>query len=261
MLHLLRGRRSYLLFLLLSLVLLSRKVGLSGLWEGARRSVLKTTGSFHRLFAGAERKAGVFLELLREKEKLLEEKEGLEREIARLRAENFLLRKKLELFRLGESISAGEKVLLARTSGLFPSQKYLFITIDRGKEDGIVSNLPVLDSRGNVVGRTVEPISEKSSRVMLITNPMSAVGARVAGIVGVLKGRGGRLCFVDYIYAIHAPKKGDEVFTSGYDGIFPEGLPLGRVSRVSAGEDLFAEVLVKPFFDFKSIEYVVVLKR
>ncbi len=261
MLHFFRGRRSYLLFLLLSLALLSRKLGLSGFWEGVRRSFLNTAGSFQRLLSGTERRASSFLELLREKRELLEERERLEREIARLRAENFLLRKQLELFRLGESISAGGKVLLARTSGLFPSQKYLFITIDRGRKDGLVPDLPVLDCRGNVVGRTVEPVAERTSRVMLITNPMSAVGAKVGGIVGVLKGRGGRLCFVDYIYAIHAPEKGAEVFTSGYDGIFPEGLPLGRVSRVSAGEDLFAEVLVKPFFDFKSIEYVVVLKR
>ena len=44
---------------------------------------------------------------------------------------------------------------------------------------------------------------------------------------------------------------GEQVLTSGGDGIFPKGLPVGRVTKVSPGSDLFLNIRVRPAADLE----------
>jgi rod shape-determining protein MreC len=52
---------------------------------------------------------------------------------------------------------------------------------------------------------------------------------------------------------------GDVVSTAGIDGIYPKGIPVGRVIRTDQGKSLFKAVWLLPAVDFSSIESVIVL--
>ncbi|MND03003.1 rod shape-determining protein MreC [compost metagenome] len=54
-------------------------------------------------------------------------------------------------------------------------------------------------------------------------------------------------------------RPGDEVVTSGIDGIYPRGLPVGRVIAVDQGDELFLEVEIEPSVDFGSLDQVYLL--
>lgn len=262
MLQIFRGKKIYLFYLLISLFLFSQQAG-AGKWlAGKLRKltvlpicVAKGIRSVADYFSS---KKSVFLNA----KKLQKEKDWLEKEVSRLRLENYLLKQKLKRLAFAQNLKNLSKLaVVAKTIGLSPEQSYFYIIIDRGKDAGLKENDVVLDGKGNLVGKVVQPITKKSSRVELITNPLSAVGAKVGRAVGVLKGRGSKLCFIDYVYLSALPEEGQVVYTSGYDGIFPEGIPIGKVRKVISSEELFGEIYVKPFFKLENLEYVVVLKR
>jgi rod shape-determining protein MreC len=54
---------------------------------------------------------------------------------------------------------------------------------------------------------------------------------------------------------------GEQVRTSGGDGIFPKGLPIGTVTKVSTGSDLFLNVRVRPSADLSRLEEVLVVTK
>ena len=51
------------------------------------------------------------------------------------------------------------------------------------------------------------------------------------------------------------------VLTSGGDGIFPKGLLVGRVTKVSQGSDLFLNIHVRPAADLSKLEEVLVVTK
>ena len=52
---------------------------------------------------------------------------------------------------------------------------------------------------------------------------------------------------------------GETVLTSGGDQIFPKGLPVGTVTKVGTGKDLFLNIKIKPAADLSKLEEVLVL--
>jgi rod shape-determining protein MreC len=52
---------------------------------------------------------------------------------------------------------------------------------------------------------------------------------------------------------------GERVLTSGGDQIFPKGLPIGTVTTVSTGKDLFLNIGVKPAVNLSKLEEVLVV--
>ena len=83
-----------------------------------------------------------------------------------------------------------------------------------------------------------------------------------------MAGRGGNTLRLQYIPEQEDVLVGDYVVTSGHDGIYPEGLPVGRVSRVGPGAlsagrgegtGLMMEIEVKPAVDFSRLREVLLL--
>jgi len=54
---------------------------------------------------------------------------------------------------------------------------------------------------------------------------------------------------------------GELVVTSGGDQIFPKGLPVGTVMKVSPGADLFLNIRVKPAVNLNQLEEVLVITK
>jgi rod shape-determining protein MreC len=133
------------------------------------------------------------------------------------------------------------------------------IVIDKGSRSGLRQGLPVVASDG-VVGRVIKT-SSYSSRVLLITDPSSAVAALVQDTRsrGILRGHGERLS-VEYMEHDATLQPGDLLVTSGMGGIFPKGLPLARVVFASQDHfDLFQRIEAVPTADFSRLEEVLVI--
>lgn len=134
-----------------------------------------------------------------------------------------------------------------------------FIVIDKGKSDGITSEMGVFNSKG-VVG-IVYLVSEHYSLVLPLLNSKSSISCRVKGSNGfsTLQWEGSDVC---YSYLVDLPRhtifeKGDTVETSGFSSIFPRGIEVGTIANIENSTDgMFYRAKVKLSVDFAALNSV-----
>jgi len=196
----------------------------------------------------------------------------LHEENVRLQREVGLLRRRLDALQeqaaeaqrlqrlLALKDSPGARFLGARVVGRDATNWFKTIILDRGSRDGLRRNMPVVAPDG-LVGRVVE-VAATSAKVQLVTDPLSAVGGliqrtRVTGIVTGGLGAGIRITYLPLLADVGV---GDEVLTSGMGGVFPKGIPVGRVVAVERRSGaLFQEASLEPTVDLAQVEEVLVL--
>jgi rod shape-determining protein MreC len=150
-------------------------------------------------------------------------------------------------------------LLTARVIGHDASGLSRTITIDQGTAAGVAKGAAVL-APGGLVGQ-VFLASPHAARVLLVTDHNSGVDAvvqrtRGRGIVeGTVEGR----CGLKFVKRTEDLQTGDLVLSSGFDGIFPPGLPVGHISSVDKqGQGLFQYAQVEPAVDVDRLEEVLV---
>lgn len=188
-------------------------------------------------------------------------------EIFFLQQENNFLKNALQKFRNEKEIRDNlleihENILVARVIGVDASNYYKSVVINKGSLDDLKKNMVVLDKDGNLVGRTVEPISLKEATVQLITDPESGVSvfSQEKKEMGVLTGDARGQCSLNYILSTTEDiSKGEEIITSGFDGIFPPGIKAGKIISTTPSTSLFQVVRVKPYFDFRKLDQVAII--
>ncbi len=127
------------------------------------------------------------------------------------------------------------KVLIDKSSPYLKS-----IIINKGSKAGILKGMPVIDKE-YLVGRIVET-NYLSSRVLLLNDLNSRIPVTFGedGVQAILKGSGGSKPVLEYLPEGYVVEEGVDVFTSGKDGIFFPGSPIG--TTVEKGEvKLFSE--------------------
>ena len=136
------------------------------------------------------------------------------------------------------------------------------LVIDKGSNDGINKDMPAITSQG-LAGK-VYAVRKDYSDIMLLRDPNFSVAVRLqeSRHEGVVTGTGQRYCILKYVPTENPVKEGEIVVTSGLDGIFPEGLPVGRVTKVlTEGVEFFQYIEVVPFQASGKIEEVLVVGR
>lgn len=170
-------------------------------------------------------------------------------------AENDRLRALLN-FKKASSYS----LIVARVVGRSPSVSEEIILIDKGSNEGLAPDMPVITISG-LAGR-INKTSRDVSWVTLVNDPnfRASCIARRSREPGLLQGRGGALCVMGYLPDDADIVPGDEIITSGLGGIFPKGLSVGRVIKVydKAGQR-FKQALVKPDVNLRLIEEVLII--
>lgn len=135
------------------------------------------------------------------------------------------------------------------------------IVINKGYNDGIRKNMPVL-SGGGIVGKTYD-VSKNYTKVILVNDLRSSVDvilekSRHNGVVsGAGKANSLNLNYIQKDFDIFVD---ENVISSGYGGVFPKGLIVGKINTIS--DDifgLFKEITVTPYVNFRKIENVTVL--
>jgi rod shape-determining protein MreC len=154
----------------------------------------------------------------------------------------------------------------ARVIARDPSVWFNTITINRGTSSGIEVNMPVVTA-GGIVGRVIT-VSPWASQVMLITDEKAGAGAVIgqlgqSGALGSVRGRadlGVGLIEMRYVSGLEKVEVNDYVMTTGQDGIYPQGLNIGRVVDVKNGTATTAhQILIQPGAQLDHLEEVAVL--
>ena len=189
----------------------------------------------------------------------------LRREIQRLRQERFALSEaEFQNKRLKKLLDFKERgshpVVSANVIGASPSiLRSQVVIVDKGSGAGVAPGMPVASYDG-IVGRILVT-GDKSSEVLLITDPVSAVDAYVhrTRARGIVKGTGSG-CVMQYIENKADVSIGDKIISSGKDGFFPKGVVIGTVTAIEP-DGSFISAPVSPEVDLNSVEEVVIILK
>ncbi|MGH2692648.1 MAG: rod shape-determining protein MreC [Actinomycetota bacterium] len=164
---------------------------------------------------------------------------------------------------LGLAEELNRKVMGASVIGESSSDFEWAVNIDKGADDGVVEDMPVIAAAG-LVGRVVS-VYDTTSKIMLIIDPDSKVSARLSSSrdTGLLEGQREELLRFNLIGTETEIVPSELVETSGYQldegytGLFPPGIPIGVVdSREASDDGVTVRVLVRPNVNFSRLEKV-----
>ncbi len=155
--------------------------------------------------------------------------------------------------------------LSARVIGdsLAPGALSRVVRVGAGVDRGVRRGMAVVTPAG-VVGH-VQSVYGSAADVQLLVDPDSRVAVRTARsrARATVAGNGSdRRCKLDYALRADDFEEGDALVTSGTDGLFPPGLPVGRVVglvRKAGGSSMFVAAQVEPAVDVRRLEDVMVV--
>jgi rod shape-determining protein MreC len=221
----------------------------------------KTFYLLGRAVAGTGEFLGSIGDLKKENESLLKENNNLSAEIARLndeKNENVSLREQLKLapkqkFNLEAAFVIGQD----------PQRLGSWIMIDKGSDNGIQTEMPVIVYEGILIGKVAE-VTAHSAKIILLSDSTSVVNVMDSETEsrGVLKGEYGLGILLDMVSQQEALNSGDTVVTSGLGSNIPRGLLIGRIQEVkSTGDKLFQQAVVVPRIKYSKMDVVFVIKN
>ncbi len=194
------------------------------------------------------------------------ENRELKAEIAKLRLEQVRLSQDAEQGRRLQALLGFKEQFISRTLpaqviGSSGSEQSRSIYIDKGSRDGIDKDMAVITADG-VVGKVLR-VFNSTSQVLLINDQSSGVGAILekARLQGVLRGTPLGEVVLEKIMVDEQVEAGDKVLTSGGDQIFPKGLPVGIVTKIAKGNELFLSIHIRPFTNLSRLEEVLVITQ
>lgn len=218
--------------------------------EGVVRLETSTSGIWHNYF---------YLRGVRQQNRQLEQQlQQLQLDEVRLRQDAEQAHRLQALLGFKEQFI--DKTLAAQVIATSGSEQSRTVYLDKGSEDGITQDMAVISADG-IVGKVIQ-VFRHTSQVLLINDQASGVGTILeqSRLQGVLKGRPNGEVVLDKIMSDEEVKLGDRVLTSGGDQIFPKGLPVGNVEKVTRGAE-FLQVTVKPASALNHLEEVLIITK
>jgi rod shape-determining protein MreC len=202
-----------------------------------------------------------------ERDKLEAERDKLRADVAQLQsaaAENDELRDMVDYAR-GSGLDAFQPVT-AQVYSRSNSSWYSTIEINKGSSDGIEVNQPVINGKG-LVGK-IKRVSDGNAVVMLLSDADFGVSARAAvsgqpGSILPVAGSPGDLLF-ELVPEAKKVRSGDSIVTAGtisdeLPSPFPEGILIGKVTRIDGEGELDRTIHVAPYADLRDLDFVRVL--
>lgn len=141
------------------------------------------------------------------------------------------------------------------------NKQYNYITVNKGRLDGIVPDMAVISMNG-IVGK-VESVSDHFAMVISLLNRDLKVSAKFKknNFYGsfVWSGINYEEASLNEIPLHVKVDKGDTIVTTGFTSTFPEGILLGYVENFTVKGGAFYDITLKISNDFKSLYYVYVI--
>jgi rod shape-determining protein MreC len=197
-----------------------------------------------------------------------QQNKDLQDEIARLQMEQVRLKQDADQARRLQVLLDFKEKFIAKTvaaqviatSGTEQSR---LITIDKGSNDHIKPDMPVITPDG-IVGK-VKEVFPLSSQVLLINDHDSGAGVILENsrLQGIVKGTPLGELQVTGIMSDEQVEPGERVITSGGDRIYPKGYSVGTVIAASPDKDNdpFQVIKIKPAADIGRLEEVLVITK
>lgn len=193
----------------------------------------------------------------------LDEYVVLKTEVQDLKQENKSLR---EILDKKEDLSEYSPVQ-ATVIGRNPVRWHEKLMINKGSFEGIEKNMAVITAKG-LIGK-IQSVTKFTATVQLLSSidASTRVSAYIQGnkkAFGIIEGYDET---TDHLLMKRIPydlklKKGSLVVTSGYGGIFPKGLPIGKVVDVKVDQQgLNQTAYLEPTTDLYDVSDVMVVKR
>lgn len=192
------------------------------------------------------------------------------KELAALRAENAALRRenrRLEHWRTVAHRLEAENQALSQLLNLAPEPNSRYVTgrviadsggafarsvlITAGRQQDVAKGQAAMTGDG-LAGRVAE-VGRTSARVLLITD----INSRIPVVIqstrqrAILAGDNSDMPQLRYLPDDAAVSRGQRIVTSGHGGVFPPGLPVGRVAKAQDGD-----IRVSPLVDWNRMEYL-----
>jgi rod shape-determining protein MreC len=158
---------------------------------------------------------------------------------------------------LGFTKAQKEKGILAPVIGRSADHWWQQVTLGRGSNQGIQEGWVVM-SPGGLVGR-VENVTSNTSRVLLLSDPSSRVGVTISRsrFMGSMRGKSGNRAVMEFFEKVPDVRRGDVVTTSSLSGIFPAGIPVGRVESVDLTKSPAPEAVIELSSPITYLEWAV----
>jgi len=194
------------------------------------------------------------------------ENRRLRAEVQRLRVEALRVRETDdENRRLRQLLVLQERLPLATLPGEIIAREWggwvRALTVNRGRADRIARMTAVISPHG-LVGRIVD-VRPGSAIVQVLTDPASTVGAHVVRTrtPGIVEGEPrGTIRFKYLARAGAGIRVGDVLVSSGQGGLFPRGIPIGRVRAIDdRGSALFNYAALDAAVDFGRVDEVLLV--
>lgn len=167
-----------------------------------------------------------YLNLYDNYEKLKEENTKLKNNISKsdfLELENSQLRNLID-----EQVSSSSNLISARVMIDKQSPYINSFILNIGSNKNIKNGMAVLDGK-NFIGRIVD-VNFFSSRVLLVSDLNSKIPilSEPSGAHAILSGHAEKKPTLEYLPDNHTIEDGDKIYTSGKEGIFSTGIPIGK---------------------------------
>ena len=164
---------------------------------------------------------------------------------------NFLIFENKQLRKLLDEQIASSINLVSSRVMLDKKSPYLnSFVISGGSNRKIKKGMAVLDGK-HFIGRIVD-VNFFSSRILLVSDLNSKIPVVVepTGYHAILSGTGKAKPILEFLPENHTVQSGNKVYTSGKEGIFSPGIPIGEVSMDNE------KILVSLFSDLSQITFV-----
>lgn len=191
-------------------------------------------------------------ELKRQNKELL----GEIAELKEIKAENKMLREALDL-ELQKDFELILVEIIAKDIGRD------FILINKGADNGILEDLPVITAQKAVCGK-IKEVYKNFSKVMLISDKHSSFDVKLQekDISGVAKGKGNLSLYLGLIPWDKEILEGDIIVTTALGGIFPKGLLVGELKEIQKSDlDPYQKADISSFFNIKETESLFVILK
>lgn len=200
------------------------------------------------------------------------ENRELKQEIQRMQLEQVRMSQDADQARRLQALLSFKEQFISRTIaaqviGSSGSEQSRTIYIDKGAREGVRPDMAVITKDG-IVGKVLQvyganPLESSTAQVLLINDQTSGVGVILdkTRLQGILRGTPSGEVTLEKVMSDETVSPGDLVLTSGGDGIFPKGLPVGTVTRVSPGSELFLNIRVRPAANLNRLEEVLVVTK
>jgi rod shape-determining protein MreC len=138
------------------------------------------------------------------------------------------------------------------------------LTISKGSNHGIKPGMGVFNEEG-VIGR-VKSVSKNYSSIISLLHTELLISSKIQSndVFGSTKwdGKDSKIAKLLYVPRHVVVKAGDNVVTSGYNAVFPEGIPIGTVTEVKPGSETnYLDITIELATDFSRISYVYLVEN